>query len=370
MKPFYFCLIFLLNLSCAASRKPIPIGIVPPAKRSSITDEQYGHQILTALTEKYPLDYNHPRATEVYSVVDRLTKAAGAGADPWHVYIFRDPQFKNAAATRGNHVFIWTGLLDSTKSEAELAAILAHEISHVLAGHTDPDPNEEIRKLFIGLGSLAAGIAVSTVAGNPTIGDSLGRITAGATQELASGFLLYPYSRDNELEADRIGLLLMAQAKYDPQAAIDFWTRAENDPNFTASIAFFSTHPPAKDRLGKLKEVLPLALKKYNDSSGIEKAVPYVTQNDQSQKRTAITFEAKQNFLKQRDDSDFAFNNIWQLEATKAVLFQRPDLKSLKLGEFSKGALLEVTNEGADWLEISKPDRGYVQKELFKKNSD
>lgn len=367
MKPLYFCLIFLLSQACAASRKPIPIGVIPQVKASSVSDEQYGHQILTALTEKYPLDYNHPRAAEVYSIVDKLTKAAGAGGDPWHVYIFRDAKFKNAAATRGNHVFIWTALLDNTKNEAELAAILAHEISHVLAGHTDPDPNEEMRKLFIGLGSMAAGIAVSTVAGNPTLGQNLGRMTAGATQELASGFLLYPYSRDNELEADRIGLLLMAQAKYNPQAAIDFWTRAENDPDFTASLAFFSTHPPAQDRLNKLKESLPLAMKRYHEAAGI--AVPLILQNDQSQKKTEIKLQEKKDFLTPKRDSDFAFNNFWELEAAKAVLYQRPDLKSLQLGEFSKGAFLEVVNEGASWLEVLHPDRGYVQKELFKRSS-
>lgn len=363
MKALSFSLIFFL-ISCSASRKPIPVGVIPQVKSASVADEQYGHQILTALTNEYPLDYNHPRAAEVYNIVDKLTKAAGAGADPWHVYIFKDPKMKNAAATRGNHVFIWTGLLDITKNEAELAAILAHEISHVLAGHTDPDPNEELKKLFIGLGSMVAGIAVSTASGNPSLGQNLGKMTAGATQELASGLLIYPYSRDNELEADRIGLLLMAQAKYDPRAAIEFWDRAQNDPDFSASIAFFSTHPPASDRLAKLREILPLALSRYSGTAVAEKIAD---PKEFKETNSGTTFQQKSYISP--IPSEFSFDSgTWKLEAAKAILYEKPDSNSAKRGEFLRDAIIEVVSEKGNWLEIRKPDSGFLQKSLFKRS--
>ncbi|MCB0360485.1 MAG: M48 family metallopeptidase, partial [Bdellovibrionales bacterium] len=224
-----------------------------------MTEEQYGHQVLQELSQQWPLDYNDPRLDTVVRIVDRLTAAANANADPWHVYLFRAPDIKNAAATRGNHVFVWSGMLDYVQSDEELATVLAHEIAHVLAGHTDPDPNEAIRKMLIGLGAAAAGIAVSQSAGS-----QWGQITSSLTQEVGSGFLVNPYSREREAEADHIGLFLMADAHYDPRAAVEFWKRAQNDPAFSSSLEFFSTHPLAEDRAAQLQSFLPAALDRYN----------------------------------------------------------------------------------------------------------
>lgn len=274
-RTFLFGLI-LLVLSCLTSgcstHIPIPPGEIPPAKPVLPSEEQYGHEILSKLSEEYPLDMSHPRAVEVFDVVERLSKAANANGDPWHVYIFRDPNFKNAAATQGNHVFIWTGLLDSTKSEGELAAILGHEMSHVLARHTDPDPNEQVKKMLIGAGALAAGIAVAAVS-QGSIGSNLGDLTSNVTQSVGEGLFLNPYSQERELEADQVGLFLMADAGFDPQAAIEFWKRAETDPAFDTSLSFLSTHPPAADRLAQLEKYLPDAKRRFRGELPKGKAI-------------------------------------------------------------------------------------------------
>lgn len=352
----------------------MPPGVIPEPQPLTVTEEQYGHQILDQLSEEYPLDYNNPRTNEVLDVVDRLTKAAKADADPWHVYVFRDAKFKNAAATRGNHVFIWSAMLDATHSDAELAAILAHEISHVLARHTDPDPNEELKKLLIGVGSMAAGIAVAQATGSYSMASDLGNITSSVTQELGSGVLVYPYSRDREFEADQIGMFMMADAKFDPRAAIDFWERAETDPSFSNGLAFFSTHPPAGARLDRLKALLPAALARYRGevppgpvelpAAGSPAASP-VAASPSASAPAADSFEVDPNKVKGRARANGGAKraDAWIVVADKAVLYQGASLGAKKLGEFTVGARIQGRGSDREWIEVDQPDHGYVRRD-------
>lgn len=268
LKSYLSLTIFLLFTSCApVQHKAVPVGIVPIAKAPSAADEEYGHELLTQFREKWSLANNHPRLDEVDEIVERLTRAARADTYPWHVYVFEDAEFKNAAATRGNHVFVWTAMLDATNSEDELAAIIGHEIGHVLAAHVEPNANETATQILISIGSAVAGAAAARASGNYQMGQNIGNITSSLTEELGSGIFLYPYSRGKEYEADQVGLFLMADAGYDPGSAIAFWKRAQNDPSFSSSIEFFSTHPPAAGRLAKLESYLPMAMERYRGSA-------------------------------------------------------------------------------------------------------
>ncbi|MFN8389024.1 MAG: M48 family metalloprotease [Bdellovibrionota bacterium] len=389
----FVALTTLSFVACAPSRQPVPPGVVPKPKALSVTDEQYGHKVFQELADHYEQDYNNPRAVEVQDIVDRLSKAAGAGSDPWHVYIFKDATVKNAAATRGNHVFIWSGMLDSTKSEAELATILAHEMSHVLAGHTDPDPNEETKRLLIAVGAMAAGIAVSAATHSPSWGQNVGDLTSSVTNELGNSLLLYPYSREKELEADQIGLFLMADAKYDPQAAIEFWSRAQHDPDMAGSLSFLSTHPPAQDRLAHLQALLTQAEARYH-------GMPYAGDRTQS---VAVTNGPQSNPVpvaapnrghepsprthhggpppSSPDGDSFAFGSEapssslgppaaspttrWTAKAQRSYVFEKPTASAKKLGELSRGARVEVIGAQGAWLEIDQPDHGFVQRGSF-----
>ena len=255
-----FCFSLLLLSACSSKKAAVPVGHIPKSKPVTTTEEQYGHTVLQKMSEKWSLDYDDPRLDKINEIVDRLTKAANADQEPWHVYLFKAPEVKNAAATRGNHVFVWSGMLDWIQTDDELATILGHELAHVLARHTDPDPNEEVKKMLIRVGAMAAGIAVARGADGGQIGTNLGQVAANVTEQLGRGILVNPYSRQLEHEADHVGLMIMAQAGYDPRQALVFWERASSDPSFGGSkSAFFSTHPPATDRLGALEEAMPLA---------------------------------------------------------------------------------------------------------------
>ena len=337
-------LLGLLTISaCAPARAPVQPGTIPQAKSPSISDEKYGHTVLNALSKQYKLDYSDPRLDQVERVVERLTKAAGAGNDPWHIALFDAPKVKNAAATRGNHLFVWSGMLDIVESDAELATILGHEIAHVLARHTEPDPNEQIRKILIGLGATAAGIAVSRTTSNPITGRNLSQVTQAITQQVGSGFLVNPHSREREAEADHIGLFLMAKAKYEPREALKFWNKLTKDPDFKTSVEFFSTHPLAEDRFQRLEALMPEARRRYLAAN---------TPNGATKKEEKKNGNHTQN----------SKVSSWRVTSSRAVLYSRPNSRSKALGEFSRGASVEAKENSLGWLEVSYPDRGFLKK--------
>lgn len=373
----------LLN-ACASGRPPVPPGVVPKPRPPTISEEQYGHTVLQGLSEQYKVDYTDPRVDKVTEIVERLTTAAGAGQDPWHVYLFRAPEVKNAAATRGNHVFVWSGLLDFTESDEETATFIAHEIAHVLAGHTDPDPNEEVRRLLIGIGAAAAGIAVAHATSSPSVAGNVGRMTQVLTQEVGSGLLVNPYSRERELEADHIGLFLMADAGYRPDAAVKFWERIQQNPSFASGLEFFSTHPPPANRLESLRALLPQAMARYDrrDQQGAVAAPAAPEKKDSFAEKyygAQPPAEKTDTRAAPRGDSfnweDAASDEVrsepvappaeaadaWRVTAPRAVLYAEPDNTSRKLGEFRRGAEVRGAVHDKSWLRISEPDAGYLQ---------
>ena len=418
MKSKILSLLILLTLgACSPTRPPVPVGTIPKPKAPSISEEQYGHKVLQTMSEKFEIDYNDPRLNDIIDITDKLTRAADAHNNPWHVYLFKAPQVKNAAATRGNHVFVWSGMLDATKNDGEIATILAHEIAHVLAGHTDPDPNEQAKKILIRIGAMAAGIAVSQGVGDPNAAANLGRITATLTDQVGQGILVNPYSKKLELEADHVGMMIMAEAGYDPQDALNFWDRASKDKTFGGSgTAFFSTHPVAENRLESLQKALPKALKRYNkNSSSPSKARTSRSQPKQyaqnwtdkyygkGQKKTnsesAKSTNSQDSVSISKDASDWTAPNSsndkpivgnldtdtgeklpqfaigdsdkqtpavrqdFKVIVGRSFLFSSKSKSSKKIGEFKKGAVITAIRDHGTWVEINFPDEGYVSKE-------
>ena len=371
--------------ACSPRRAAVPVGEIPAPKELSITDEQYGHKVLGQLSEKYQLDYDHPRRASVDKIVAKLTKAAKADADPWHVYVFKDSSFKNAAATRGNHVFIWTAMIDATKNDAELAAILAHEIGHVLARHTEPDPDEAVKKMLIDVGAMAAGIAAAQAAGSGQAGELAGRLASSMTDQLGKGVLVYPYSREREYEADQIGLFMMADAGYNPDSAIEFWQRAQGDPALGGGgMAFFSTHPPAGPRLERLRSLLPRANARFKGESLPPAASPNSgaspNRNNagsaapQMQRGGAVITGSSSpsnpwdiRSLENAAPKTFLDSGVsqWTVSAPRAILYEKANVKSKAIGEFSRNAFVESVESDGGWVKIEYPDRGYLQKSLL-----
>jgi predicted Zn-dependent protease len=155
----------------------------------------------------------------------------------------------NAYCMPGGRIMVYSGLIESLDlTDAELATVLAHEVAHALREHTRERVSRAYGQQLV-LSGVAAVTGVSEGATN--IANMVGQVT----------FQL-PFSRDQESEADTIGLELMARAGYDPRAAVTLWNKMSAAES-SGSPKFLSTHPAPKDRIKDIEKNLPRVLPLY-----------------------------------------------------------------------------------------------------------
>ncbi len=342
---------------CASQRAAIPPDVIPPHQSVSAEDEAYGHEVFAGLSDQYPLDTNDANINRVRDVVDRLTRAIHADREPWHVYVLKGDNFGNAAATRGNFIFVWTGMLNAVRSDGELAAVLAHEIGHVLAGHTAPDPAEEIDSIIAGV----AGTAVGTIVQNTQFG-AASQIAEALVRASLEAMLTNPGSQSKELEADQIGMQLMAQAKYDPQQAIDFWERVKNDPKFSGGIIeFFSSHPSSDRRVENLRLNADSARARYQAAKSGH-PLPMDPRALASAGGPPLPDRRAQPRDPPRRLPDVPVTSTeWQVQVSKSAVRDGPGEKSRINAYLGRDDIVTVQRIEGRWLKIIEPYEGYVK---------
>ncbi|MGD9974317.1 MAG: M48 family metallopeptidase [Desulfatirhabdiaceae bacterium] len=161
----------------------------------------------------------------------------------------------NAWCMPGGKVVVYTGILPITQDETGLAVVMGHEIAHAVARHG----NERMSQtLMIQMGGVALAVAMADQP-EQTRNIMLGAFGAGSTV----GFML-PFSRLHENEADRMGLIFMAMAGYDPRMAVDFWQRmAQQKGDKQKPPEFLSTHPSDQKRIENIQNLIPEAMTYY-----------------------------------------------------------------------------------------------------------
>lgn len=170
----------------------------------------------------------------------------------WEFNLVQD-DVANAWAMPGGKVVVYSGILKYTIDERGLAFVLGHEIAHAIARHG----NERMSQMLLAqTGSLALDVAMAQ---KPAETRAMYQTAYGATAQLG---VLLPFSREHESEADKMGLVFMAMAGYDPRGIGDFWARMEAaNPNETPN--FLRTHPTNDKRIAAINAYMPEALKYY-----------------------------------------------------------------------------------------------------------
>lgn len=171
----------------------------------------------------------------------------------WEFNLVQD-QSANAFCMPGGKIVVYEGLLPYTQNETALAIVLGHEIAHAVAKHSA----EQLTKQQ----SQQVGTNILGNVLNQAVGNGVGDIASSVAGQYFS-FRNLKYSRDNETEADYMGLIFAAMAGYDPQQAIPFWKRMSQGGSSNKSD-IFSDHPSDEKRIAALQQAMPTALKYYH----------------------------------------------------------------------------------------------------------
>jgi predicted Zn-dependent protease len=226
------------------------IMLVSESEESSLGVQAY-QEILAA--EKISTDQ------KMTAIVRRVGQRIAAVADrpdfEWEFNLIESDQV-NAFCLPGGKIAVYTGILPIMQNEAGMAAVMGHEVAHATARH--------------GAERMSQHLAVGVVqeAASRGLGDAAPGTREGVLGALGVGTqvgVLLPFSRTHELEADQLGLELMAKAGYDPQEAVRLWERMR-DASAGKPPEFLSTHPGEDRRIAQLEEFMDDALETYEDA--------------------------------------------------------------------------------------------------------
>jgi predicted Zn-dependent protease len=254
----------VLSLLAACTTVPITgrqsLNIVPDSELLSMSLQQYGEVLKTSKLSK-----DFIRTQMVRNVGGRIGRAteeffrengmaSEIGKYHWEFNLIDDDKTVNAWCMPGGKVAFYTGILPIAQNETGIAVVMGHEVAHAIAKHG----NERMsQSLLAQLGEAGLTAALSK---NPGATSQIFMAAFGIGANV--GFLL-PYGRLQESEADRIGLILMAKAGYDPRQAIPFWQRMSKSQSGSRAPEFLSTHPAPETRIKDIEAALPEAMSYY-----------------------------------------------------------------------------------------------------------
>lgn len=258
----YLSLLLLSLLAYYCSTVPITgrsqLSLVPASQINALSFQQYGEFIKNnklsedkeAVAMVKRVGANIQKAVETYFAQNNLSDQL-KGYE-WEFNLIESEEV-NAWCMPGGKVVVYTGILPLTKDETGLAVVMGHEIAHAIAQHG-------AERMSYGLLQELGGMALSVALQNEPEATKNIFLTAYGVGTTVG--VMLPFSRSHESEADRLGLIFMAMAGYNPEAAIDFWTRMSQKGG-PGLPEWLSTHPSDETRIADIKKHLPEALSYY-----------------------------------------------------------------------------------------------------------
>lgn len=260
------CLAILLSISfflfsCASvpvtERKGL--HLVPDSELTAMSYQEYG-----TVLKKSKLSTDMAKVNMVRRVGQRIAAASeelleetGRGVDiqnyKWEFNLIEDDKTVNAWCMPGGKVAVYTGLLPITQDENGLSVVMGHEVAHAIAKHGNERMSQGLLAQF---GAIGLSVALSS---SPGVTSDIFMQAYGVGTQVG---ILLPYSRVHESEADRIGLILMAKAGYDPRGAVSLWQRM-NARGGSRPPELLSTHPAPESRIRNIESLIPEAMQYY-----------------------------------------------------------------------------------------------------------
>ncbi|MDU0354966.1 M48 family metalloprotease [Paraglaciecola aquimarina] len=240
------CLIQIIaseTVTAANKKNDLPeIGVVASSAISVDKEMQIGDALMRQLRGQAPIVRDPLLDEYIQDIGNRLVAQAENVKFPYTFFTLNSPDI-NAFAFFGGHIGIHTGLIFNARTESELASVLAHEVSHVTQRHIARSIAAQQKSSPLQLASLLGGILLAAV--NPEVG--MAAISVGNAASTQSSI---NYTRQNEKEADRVGISILAEAGFDPNGASSFFNiLAEKNRSKSAPMAFLLTHPLPESRV-------------------------------------------------------------------------------------------------------------------------
>ena len=255
-------IVLLLLFAIGCSTVPLTgrrqLSLVPESEVISLSLTEYDKFIKSnkLSTDKNKIAMVKRVGERISNAVETYMANAGLGQNlagyKWEFNLVED-QTINAWCMSGGKVVVYTGLLPLALNETGLATVLGHEISHAVARHGSERMSDQ---MLMQLGSTALSTAMAQ---KPAETRSIVMTAFGIGSQVG---VILPFSRQNEYEADYMGLIFMAMAGYDPNESIPFWERMSKQGG-QKPPEFLSTHPVDQNRIDRLKEKMPDAMAYY-----------------------------------------------------------------------------------------------------------
>ena len=251
--------VFILLFTYACTKAPITgrnqFILVTQDQELQMGDVAYTEVVNSSKISKNP-EYN----AAVKRVADRIAGVANRPDFEWEYTVIDEDKTINAFALPGGKIGVYTGILKIAQTDAGLATVMSHEVGHATARHGG-------ERITAGLLSQIGAVGLAAALGGSGMDPNL---TYGIMQAYGLGVQvggILPFSRSQESEADRIGLIYMARAGYDPRESVLFWQRmAEATKNSQRPPEFLSTHPDNGTRIANLQRHMPEAMRVYTTS--------------------------------------------------------------------------------------------------------
>jgi len=258
-----FALVALAALPAACAKVPLSgrsqLNLISNSEMMAASTTQYDEFLKT-----HPLSQSADSIKMVRDVGVRIQKAVekymtdqGLASKlqgyEWEFNLVRSPQV-NAWCMPGGKVVFYTGILPVCRNAAGIAVVMGHEVAHAVAEH---GAERMSQSMLTQMGGAALSAALAS---KPAETQSLWMTAFGVGAQYG---VMMPFSRQQESEADHLGLIFMAMAGYDPRTAPAFWERMSASSGGGAPPELMSTHPSDATRLKKLNELMPEALKYY-----------------------------------------------------------------------------------------------------------
>jgi predicted Zn-dependent protease len=259
-------LVAVIVVAMACQRNAITgrkqLSLVPESEAQSLAVSQYKsflntNKVVTGTAESVMVKRVGER---IVTAIKKYYQQKGLSNElegyTWDINLVNDKQM-NAWCMPGGKIVVYTGILPITQNEAGLAVVMGHEIAHALARHGSERMSQGLLQQGLGAGMSIA------LSNKPQLTQDIFNASYG----IASGTVMPAFSRSNELEADRFGLMFSALAGFDPREALSFWKRMSNAAGGGNTNSILSTHPSDAERMAALEKIMASTVQNYYKKS-------------------------------------------------------------------------------------------------------